>query len=554
MSGNPRDPAWAPSPGVPRTNQGGGTIPGRSQPRQFRSAALRAGLLRLALKATVVLAAAQAAFLLALSIFFEQAKDLSGGPLAGPVLQSSVLPLLTAGLAAITFLLWLAWSSRVEANAPTIGAGEGTIGPSGAILWWFVPIANLLVPFGLVLGLGRRLSDEDHPPRDGLVVVWWLTLLASGVAVVATWIALRGAVGDAAVRAALVNAALAQLAWALAAAFSLLIVRYIQSRENSRAARVPSWAGSGPNVLARVASVGGTMVGLPGAVRVRPAATPGFPSVPSVKAPPRPTRGSPATARSRTRSARRRSGGWTWAIVALFIVGFLVLPQLIDALQGGAPSPPTTRPRPIPTRSPRPTVSAVPVSTPAPSATEAAGWAAPETSQPSATEIPPPASPPSASEIPPPASPPSASSAPAYLLGHASEGDGTCAATPTPSVPSGALAAIDCHPASTAVLSLQYAAFSSSDAARSSYDVAVAASGIGSGTGACFLGQQGETSFLTNERAAGRVLCFIDDAGGGAVPRIVWVDERLAILGHAKGSGATLGDLFDWWKAQSGPI
>jgi hypothetical protein len=116
------------------------------------------------------------------------------------------------------------------------------------------------------------------------------------------------------------------------------------------------------------------------------------------------------------------------------------------------------------------------------------------------------------------------------------------------------LAGVDCDPAASAVAELHYAVFASSDAARASYDALVAASGIGRETGACFLGQQGETSFETDSEAAGRVLCFIDDAGGGTVPRIIWVDERLAILGQARGTGTTLGDLFDWWKSQSGPI
>jgi hypothetical protein len=487
-----------------------------------------------------VVAAALAATYLVLAIFFDRSGDLPAGLFDAVASVSSALAVATVGLAGITFLLWLAWSSRVEANAPTIGGGEGTVGPSGAILWWFVPFANLLVPFGLILGLGRRLSDEDHPARDGLVVIWWLTLLASAAAVVATWIELQNAVGDAAVQAALLHAALAQAAWLVAALFSLAVVRSIQGRENFRAARVPSWAGSGANVLAPIASVGGTLVGLPGAVRVQPASTPNFPSVVPVQPAATPTWGSPATLRIRT--ARRRSGGWTWAVIALFIVGFIVLPQLIDSLQGAATPVATVRPRPVATRTLRPSLIPEPTSTPATSASRATPSAAPGTSEPSPTAVPP---------LP---SPPTASSAPAYLLGHVSEGDGTCAASPSASVPSGALAAVDCRPASNAVAELHYAVFESSDAARLSYDAIATRSGTEPDTGACFLGQPGETNFLTDGEAAGRVLCFIDGTGSGAVPRVVWVDERLAILGQVSGTASTLGDLFDWWKSESGPI
>ena len=120
-------------------------------------------------------------------------------------------------------------------------------------------------------------------------------------------------------------------------------------------------------------------------------------------------------------------------------------------------------------------------------------------------------------------------------------------------MPTGALAAIDCRPASGAVAELHYAVFPDSDAARSSYDVILSKSGLEPDTGSCFLGQPGETNFLTDDQAAGRVLCFIDDTAG-TVPRVVWVDERLAILGQVSGTANTLGDLFEWWKSQSGPV
>ena len=44
---------------------------------------------------------------------------------------TDVLAIATAGLGLITLALWMAWSSRVESNAPMLGTGEGTIGPAG---------------------------------------------------------------------------------------------------------------------------------------------------------------------------------------------------------------------------------------------------------------------------------------------------------------------------------------------------------------------------------------------------------------------------------------
>jgi hypothetical protein len=561
VSPNPRDPAWAPGTGVPRINAGGGTLPGRTQPRRFRSAAVRAALLRLALLATIGLAAIAGGVYLVRYVFFDRSGDLPAGLFAGLADISGALVLATIALAAITLGLWVAWSSRVEANAPTIGAGEGAIGPAGAILWWFVPVANLFVPFGLILGLGRRLSDDRRPARDGLVVIWWLTLLGSGAAVVATWIELLDAIGDAAVRAALLHAALAQLAWLVAAMLSLAVVRYIQRRENFRATGAPSWACSGSNVLAPVPSPGGVLAGIPGAVRVPSSATTGSPSVGAVKGVPPPSRG-PADLRFGTR--RRRSGGLGWAVVAFFIVGFIVLPRLLNASRGTGPPVASADVRPslvaIATGSARPPVTPPPSLTPGPSVTSgpsgspgSSGAAVPSASPATGSPTPGTAEP-SATAVPPPPSPPDISSAPAYLLDHVSAGDGTCAASPSASVPAGALAAITCRPVAPAVAELQYAVFPTSDAATLSYDAAVRSSGVVPGSGACLAGLEGETSFLTRDQPAGRILCFIDHAGGGAVPHLVWVDDRLAIIGLARGTATTLVDLFDWWKSQSGPV
>ena len=111
-----------------------------------------------------------------------------------------------------------------------------------------------------------------------------------------------------------------------------------------------------------------------------------------------------------------------------------------------------------------------------------------------------------------------------------------------------------CDPAAPAVATLEYAVFATPDAARSSYDAAVEASGVAKGTGNCFQGQEGETGFLTDGQPAGRVLCSIDRSGGSAVPRLVWIDERLSIVGQARASGNTLRDVFDWWTSQAGPV
>jgi len=76
-------------------------------------------------------------------------------------------------LCAITFLAWL---SRVVANAPAIGAGLPPRSPRGAILWWFAPFASFVVPYQIVADLNRRLATAvDHGGGRALILAWWLT-------------------------------------------------------------------------------------------------------------------------------------------------------------------------------------------------------------------------------------------------------------------------------------------------------------------------------------------------------------------------------------------
>jgi hypothetical protein len=133
-------------------------------------------------------------------------------------------------------------------------------------------------------------------------------------------------------------------------------------------------------------------------------------------------------------------------------------------------------------------------------------------------------------------------------------GDGGCAEAAASAMPPGALAVIACHPSASVVAALHYAVYPTAQDARTRYDAVVESSAVEPGSGDCFAGQAGETGFLTGGQPAGRVLCFIDQSGGGSLTRVVWVDERLAIIGEARGASGVLLDLFNWWKSQSGPV
>ncbi len=599
--------------------------PGSTAP--VRPARTLAALLRIALLLTFAVAVAEAAILLAGHATYDDQRAMGGITLNQPLMGAGAeaLALASVILLGVTGILWIAWSRRLEQNAPGLGGGEGSIGPRGAVLWWFVPVANLFVPFGLILGLDRRLADDEHPARDALTVAWWLGFLVAAGAMVLTYIE---AAGGTAPSQELLDAGLTELLWAVAALLAILVVSNLQGNENGRVARNATWTAPVPNVLGAAGGRRG-LWSLPGAVQVtgtqaapgaRPAATPAWaPASPSTSGAPAPawapasksavpaatsasspdaraagvgragvtsprpvgaasaaTATSPATAGSRAGAASvpaapprrpvaagavltpaggaaRMSGGapvldrrfevqqrrrpWRLgALLALLIIGGAwLLPRLLGGAGGthvAAPTaPPLVTPAPVlSSATPVPQVTARPSPSPAP--------ASPSTPvSPSAAVLP---------------TLPNAADAAPYLLDHVTAGDGTCQTAAPRLAIAGTLATITCHPSDAAVGSLAYGVFASSRAARAAYDHAVAAAGVRPGSGGCSTADSGETGFATGGAVAGRVLCYQDRTGGSAVPTVVWVDERLAILGWSTGSGG-MGPLYAWWKTSSGP-
>jgi hypothetical protein len=124
----------------------------------------------------------------------------------------AALALLGAGLA------WLLWQHRAHANLRALGARGLRFTPGWAVGWWFVPLANLFMPYLAVRELWRAsVAGARHEGRTSglLVPAWWGTWLGGnllsvvGVAVgeedrVATLMARSGwfAASDAAVAVA----------------------------------------------------------------------------------------------------------------------------------------------------------------------------------------------------------------------------------------------------------------------------------------------------------------------------------------------------------------
>lgn len=91
--------------------------------------------------------------------------------------QTSILDL---GVFLIAAIAWLAWSSRTVDNEDALGIGPSKVSPRLTIAWWFLPLANLVMPY-LV---HREIFQRYHrgiSAGAGLVTIWWLVYVGSNL-------------------------------------------------------------------------------------------------------------------------------------------------------------------------------------------------------------------------------------------------------------------------------------------------------------------------------------------------------------------------------------
>lgn len=85
-------------------------------------------------------------------------------------------------------IAWIALVGLSVHNAPALGAGTPPSTTLEAVVWWFVPLFNLVRPFRIVLDVYERLSVQGSA-RTMVVGVWWACfLLAWLIRVPISWL------------------------------------------------------------------------------------------------------------------------------------------------------------------------------------------------------------------------------------------------------------------------------------------------------------------------------------------------------------------------------
>lgn len=109
----------------------------------------------------------------------KSAPDLAAPDLAFILLTAQLLLFLAGGALA---LRWLYVASR---NARALGAADMMVSPGWAVGWYFVPLANLVMPLVTIRELWRASAnprDWQAVPAPAWTILWWLFWLASNIA------------------------------------------------------------------------------------------------------------------------------------------------------------------------------------------------------------------------------------------------------------------------------------------------------------------------------------------------------------------------------------
>jgi hypothetical protein len=232
-------PPPTPEPAKPETPTTGWVTPQLPvrQASPFRSAATRARWLVWLLVANVIVMVAS----VAISLWGKAAisgYDAGEGTVAD--LDRFDATFAVSGIISIlvwvpTVIAWLAWSSRTVDNEDALGIGPSKVSPRWAMGWWFVPFANLVMPYRT----HREIYDRYHigvAAGAGFVLLWWVVYLADNFlsnVVGRVWLA---AETFEELQTGLTLYTFSDLLTAISAILALVLVRRIQRRADVLAA------------------------------------------------------------------------------------------------------------------------------------------------------------------------------------------------------------------------------------------------------------------------------------------------------------------------------
>jgi uncharacterized protein DUF4328 len=148
---------------------------------------------------------------------------------------------------ALTAIPWLLWQYRAHANLRALGVSGLKYSPGWAVGWWFIPFANVVVPF-LVMRELWKASDPEASSLDwiarratALLGLWWASRLLANVFLQIGFVLDDNLNALSDLRTEAWMFVLANLALLGFGALALALVRSIDQRQARKYERVSAW-------------------------------------------------------------------------------------------------------------------------------------------------------------------------------------------------------------------------------------------------------------------------------------------------------------------------
>jgi hypothetical protein len=146
-----------------------------------------------------------------------------------------------------TAIAWLLWQYRAHANLRALGVANLSFSPGWAVGWWFIPFANIVMPYLTVRELWKASNPEagaiEWKARGGAAIIgfWWAGRLGmQALFQIGSVLTSDSAfpTSNPSSTAFLLAGDLVVVAWAILA---ILLVRGVDSRQEAKYQRLSAW-------------------------------------------------------------------------------------------------------------------------------------------------------------------------------------------------------------------------------------------------------------------------------------------------------------------------
>jgi len=149
----------------------------------------------------------------------------------------------------IAAIVWLVWQHRAHTNLGALGATQLRYSPGWAVAWWFIPVANIVMPY-LTMRELYKASDPQAGSVDwamrgggGVLAVWWTARLVTQ-ALFQVGVVFGDRSDFSAMRMEASFFVAGNLVFVVLGVLAILVIRAVDTRQTQRHERMAAWTRS----------------------------------------------------------------------------------------------------------------------------------------------------------------------------------------------------------------------------------------------------------------------------------------------------------------------